>query len=248
MKPNYGNWVPTKYIFIFSVIGLVFLGLSFLFPLAALIAIPFFAGSGYFAYAHYQFSPSGGNVQARILQLVVDRLDWNGKGDALDIGCGNAALTIKLALKNPNSTVTGIDYWGGEWEFSKSACEQNAACEGVADRVKFQKASASALPFENESFDAVVSNLVFHEVRDARDKRDVVKEALRVVKKGGAFAFQDLFLDKSLYGELDDLVATIKTWGFDRVEFVDTSHSDFIPRPLRLPFIIGAIGILYGRK
>jgi ubiquinone/menaquinone biosynthesis C-methylase UbiE len=43
--------------------------------------------------------------------------------------------------------------------------------------VNFQKASASALRFEDESFDAAVSNLVFHKVGDAKDKRDVIKEA-----------------------------------------------------------------------
>lgn len=40
--------------------------------------------------------------------------------------------------------------------------------------------------------DAAVSNFVFHEVRTQPDKRQVVREALRVVKKGGSFAFQDM--------------------------------------------------------
>ena len=95
----------------------------------------------------------------------------------LDIGCGNALLTIGLAKRFPKSRVTGIDYWGGMWEYSKSVCERNAEREAVADQVNFQKASASALPFEDESFDAAVSNLVFHKVGDAKDKRDVIKEA-----------------------------------------------------------------------
>ena len=36
-----------------------------------------------------------------------------------------------------------------------------------------------------------MSNFVFHEVRSAKDKRDVVREALRVIKPRGAFAFQE---------------------------------------------------------
>ena len=76
----------------------------------------------------------------------------------------------------------------------------------MADRVNFQKASASALPFEVGSFDAAVSNLVFHEVSDTKDKRDLIEEALRVVRKGGAFAFQDLFLAKRLYGDVEELL------------------------------------------
>lgn len=78
-------------------------------------------------------------------------------------------------------------------------CERNAKIEGVIDRVTFQKASASILPFADEYFDAVVSNLVFHEVREVADKREVVREALHVVKKGGRFAFQDLFLLRRTY-------------------------------------------------
>jgi ubiquinone/menaquinone biosynthesis C-methylase UbiE len=134
------------------------------------------------------------------------------------------------------------------WEYSKSVCERNAEIEGVTGRVTFQKTSASSLPFEDGFFDAAVSNLVFHEVSDAADKRDVIKEALRVVKKGGNFAFQDLFLVKRMYGEVDDLLEAIGSWGVENVESLDTSHSDFIPKALRLPFMIGAIGILYGKK
>jgi len=37
------------------------------------------------------------------------------------------------------------------------------------DRTKFQKADASDLPFNNEEFDAIVSNFVFHEVRSVKD-------------------------------------------------------------------------------
>jgi ubiquinone/menaquinone biosynthesis C-methylase UbiE len=111
----------------------------------------------------------------------------------LDIGCGNAALTSKMAHKHSNAQIIGIDYWGKQWEYSKKACERNAKIEGVNGRVTFQKASALASPYKDESFDAIVSNLVFHEVRDAKDKREVVREALRVVRRGGKFTFQDLF-------------------------------------------------------
>jgi SAM-dependent methyltransferase len=169
-------------------------------------------------------------------------------GKVLDIGCGNAALVIKLAKKYPQAMVTGIDYWGGKWGYSKEACEKNAEIEGVANQTAFRKASASSLPFEGNYFDAVVSNFVFHEVKDSRDKREVIREALRVVKKDGVFAFQDLFLVKGIYGEVDDLLATIRSWGIQDVKFVDTSGAGFIPALLKLPFMVGSIGIIYGTK
>jgi len=76
----------------------------------------------------------------------------------------------------------------------------------------------------------------------------LINEALRVVKKGGWFAFQDLFLWKRVYGETGELLETIKSWGIETVEFVNTSDSDFIPRVLKLPFMLGTVGLLHGRK
>ena len=247
-KPEYGNWVSAKLIYIPGAVAFLFLLLSFLIPVLVIVAVIFFLPFVYFAYARYQFSPKGGNIQASVQNLVLDYLDWDGEGKALDIGCGNAALTISMAKKYPNAEITGIDYWGGGWGYSKGICEMNSEIEGITKRVTFEKASAAALPFDDETFDVAVSNLVFHEVKGSRDKKDVIKEALRVVRKGGMFVFQDLFLWKMIYGDVDDLLETIKSWGIDSVEFVDTSVSDFIPKALRLPFMLGTIGILHGRK
>lgn len=248
-KPHYGNWVSAKMIFITGALTLAFLILSLIFVLPLLIASAvFFLAFVYFVYARYRFSPKGGNIQSRLQNLLVDHLEWDGNGRALDIGCGNGSVTIMTAKKFPTAQVTGIDYWGGVWEYSKGVSERNAEIEGVAGRVTFQRASASALPFEDDFFDAVTSNDVFHMVSDVKDKRELIKEALRVVKKGGKFAFQDLFLWKRVYGELDGLLETIRSWGIERVEFLDTSNSDFIPKALKLPFMVGTIGILYGQK
>ena len=127
-------------------------------------------------------------------------------------------------------------------------CERNAKIRGVSDRVTFQKASASSLPFSDEYFDVVVSNLVFHEVGDAPDKREVIREALRVVKKGGMFAFQDLFLMKRIYGDIENLIEDIRSWGLRRVEFVQTGEASFIPTALKLPVMTGTMGIIAGEK
>ena len=267
-EPDYGNWMPKRQVYLSGSVGLLSSLLSLvllifylqdrigLFSIALLLAFLAFAGVAVifivgfvcFTYVHLKLSPQRGNIQARIEGLVLDRLDWNGKGEALDIGCGNAPLSIAIAKKFPKARVTGIDYWGSHWEYSKTVCERNARIEGVVSRVKFRRASASALPFADGSFDCAVSNLVFHEVKDTKDKRDVIKEAFRVLKKGGNFAFQDLFLRKSVYGEIDDLLEKVRTWGIKNVEFLDTGKSKFIKGPMRLSFMLGALGILYGKK
>jgi SAM-dependent methyltransferase len=247
-KPAYGNWVSTKFIYVPGAIGLVWLGLALFTPFLLIVALLFLFIAGYFIYARWRFSPAGGDVQAQIRALVPAYLDWDGQGKAVDIGCGSAALTIKLAQKYPAAQITGVDYWGGAWGYSMSVCEENARMEGVAAQMSFQKASASALPFEDGYFDAAVSNLTFHEVRDTPDKRKVLQEALRVVKKGGKFAFQDLFQEKHIYGEMDDLLAAVKRWGVTKVTFVETGDAPFIPNALKLPFMVGPLGILYGEK
>jgi ubiquinone/menaquinone biosynthesis C-methylase UbiE len=247
-KPEYGNWVSAKLIYGSIATSILFLLLSVVSLLFIVAAAPFLLSFVYFAYARYEFSQRGGNLQGRIRNLVVERLNWNGEGKALDIGCGNAPLAIELAKHHPNAQVTGIDHWGGFWEFSKAVCERNAEIEGVGRRMIFQKASATALPFEDECFDAVVSNLVFHEVGGVSDRRELIKEALRVAKKGGAFAFQDLFLLKRYFGDVNDLIATVRDWGIKEVAFAETSDSEFIPKLLKLPFMLGTIAIIYGTK
>lgn len=247
VQPDYGNWVSTRLILVPFALGLVFAALAALLAASVAIAVILFAISGYFAYARFLFG-KGGEVQAKIRSLVLSNLAWEGGRRALDIGCGNGALAIALAKKFPAIQVTGIDSWGKNWGYSQSACESNAEVEGVKDRVEFQSASASSLPFPDEAFDIVVSNLTFHEVKDAVDKRDLLKEALRVVRKGGRFVFQDLFLYKSVYGDADSLIQWSEAQGLTSVELVPTRDSKFIPKVLKLPFMVGTLGIIKGVK
>jgi SAM-dependent methyltransferase len=247
-KNDYGNWVSKKFIYIPAALTIIFMGLTYFSLLFLIGALLFLVPAAYFAYAYRQFSPSGGNLQGRIRGMVLGHLTWNGHGRLLDVGCGNGALAIEAAKLYPGAHITGIDYWGGRWDFSQKACQTNAAVAGVAERTTFERASASKMPFADGSFDAAVSNLVYHEVQDTRDKKEVIREALRVVRRGGSFVFQDLFLVKNIYGEPQDLLATIKSWGVEDVKFLNTSAESFIPLGMKLPFMVGQIGILYGQK
>ena len=246
-KTNYGNWVTKKIIIVPGVVAIFFAGISFISYFFLIGTIVFIIPCIYFLYAYYKFSAAGGDVQARIRSLVFEYISWNGNGTILDIGCGNGALAIESAKKYREASVTGIDYWGEMWDYSKEVCNRNAEIEGVADRVEFQKANAVSLPFEDGSFDLVLSNFVFHEA-GSRDKKEVLKEALRMVKPGGHFVFQDLFLVSRFYGKPDELLETVRSWGIQDVRLTDTSKLDFIPGALRLPFMVGSIGILYGTK
>jgi SAM-dependent methyltransferase len=246
MAADYGNWVSRRLVYAPLALGVLILIPSILFPFLLAFSAILLLVSGYSLYARCEFGRGG--VQEKIIGLVLEKLDWQGEGDAIDIGCGNGALTVRLARAKPTSRVTGVDVWDGGWEYSKEACEKNAESEGVGARVGFQKASATALPFEDGRFDVATSNLVFHEVKGIKDKKKVIQEALRVVKKGGKFAFQDLFLMKSEFGTPDELIAAVRRWGVTKVEFTPTKDAPFIPRLLKLPFMVGTLAIISGEK
>jgi len=90
--------------------------------------------------------------------------------------------------------------------------------------------------------------MVFHEVADAKDKREVIKEALRVLKKGGQFVFQDLFLSKKLYGNSESLVRYIKETGVEEVSLEKAEKYIPIPSLLNIPMFFGDTAMLSGKK
>lgn len=221
--PDYGNWVPAAMMKALAVLIAVLLIVELLFLillkntiLSIIVGILFVLVAAFTVYmwrCRVLFDFRRGGLMGKIHQYLVDHLDWNGNGTLLDIGCGAGALTIRCARRFPLARITGMDYWGPEWSYAKEQCEQNARLEHVADRLTFCKGDAAALDFPDGAFDAAVSNFVFHEVRTQPDKRKVVREALRVVKKGSSFAFQDLFSQQKLYGDMEEFIEELKKEG-----------------------------------
>ena len=259
-KTNYGHWVPEKALYLLFGLAGVFLVVTVL--LGVMVQIPVitviagvvcaltFAMAVYMLVCHEAFAFGKGNMMAGVHKHLVEHLDWDGEGKMLDIGCGAAALTVRCAKAFPKAQITAMDYWGAEWSYAKEQCERNVRLESVADRVSFQKGDAAKLDFADETFDAAVSNFVFHEVRSTKDKRNVVREALRVVKKGGVFSFQDMFSQKALYGDMDAFVEVLKAEGISEIHYIGDLEKklDFIPGFVTTPWMISGMGILYGKK
>ncbi len=260
MEPqlNYGNWIRKKVLIILGLCALVagalvFLPLGFYYQLAVLVLFVVLLVSFLFPlYASIMFSQRGGGFQDRLYNLIIRSLgadaDVNAGGTILDIGTGNGVLAVKLAREHKNIRVVGLDYWGKNWEYSRNICEKNALAAGVGDRVRYQKGDAAALEFDDAAFDGAVSNLTFHEVRSARDKREVLKEALRVVKPGGGFAFIDYFYDTGYYGKSPEFEEFLKSLKLSRFECTPLRRRIRMPLPLRHPRILGKAGLLTGRK
>lgn len=251
---DYGNWIRRKILLILGLCALgagllIFIPLGSLYRLVMTILFAIILVSFLFPlYAYIMFSQKGGRLQEKIYNLIIQSLGTKVEGRILDIGSGNGVLAVKLAQQHEKVDVVGMDYWGKDWEYSKSVCEKNAQIANVERRVRFQKGDAAALDFANEMFDGAVSNLTFHEVKSVADKRSVVKEALRVVKPGGTFAFVDYFYDAKYYGkalELEDYLREMRLAQFESKPLRDMIA---IPILLRHPRILGKVGIIYGRK
>lgn len=259
-KLDYSNWIPIKMIYISGIAGSIFillLLLSFNFNgsavlvvvrvILSILALLCLAVCGYMGHARKLLSYDGGGVQGKVLDNVLSYLHWNGNGNLLDIGCGSGAMTIKAAKKFQDAQIIGVDYWGFGWDYAQSQCENNAKIEQVNNRVNFQKGDAAKLDFPDASFDAAVSNFVFHEVRSQPDKLALIREALRVIKPGGIFSFEDVFFSKSHYKNLDKILVELSK-DVSEIHFVDTRKNDFAPRYLNTPFVIGEMGLIYGKK
>jgi arsenite methyltransferase len=126
---------------------------------------------------------------------LLDELKLRGHERVLDLGCGRGAVLLLVAERLTTGTAVGVDLWrrGDQSGNSPEATERNAVAEGVADRVELHTADMTALPFEAESFDLVLSSIAMHnvKVREGRDK--AIEEAVRVLRPGGRLLIADLW-------------------------------------------------------
>jgi SAM-dependent methyltransferase len=251
---DYGNWIRKRKLFILGLCtlgvgALIFIPLGSLYRLTVTILFAITLVSFLFPlYAYVMFSQKGGRFQEKVYDFIIQSLGAKVKGRILDIGSGNGVLAVRLAQQHSEVQVVGIDYWGKDWEYSKGVCEKNARAAQVDRRVHFQKGDAAALEFAAEIFDGAISNLTFHEVESVVDKREVVREALRVVKPGGTFAFVDYFYDAKYYGKASEFKDYLRGLNLSQFEYKPLGDMIAIPMLLKHPKILGKVGIIYGRK
>lgn len=95
----------------------------------------------------------------------------------LDVGCGVGVTPCTIAKKY-HCRVVGVDIV----EKMVERCRERAQQQGVVDRTEFRTADAQALPFDDNLFDAVITESV---TAFPKDKQKAVNEYVRVVKPGG---------------------------------------------------------------
>lgn len=105
-------------------------------------------------------------------------LKSNDYSRLLDVGCGTAYLA-ELLSKTHNGSYTGLD-------ISENMIEV-ARLKGIPN-AEFVLGKSDALPFEENSFDIVTCSQSFHHYPR---QDEAMKEAYRVLKKGGIYILSD---------------------------------------------------------
>lgn len=117
----------------------------------------------------------------------------SGRGRVLDIGAGTGRSSIMVLTSRPQATLVASDLFGDSFEAHfgpgdspQQRLLQNLKAAGVDQRASIATADMRKLPFEDGSFDAIVSSYaVDHLNRDGIHQ--TLGEAARVLKPGGDF-------------------------------------------------------------
>ena len=261
MKPDYKNWMPKGMILSFAAGAAASLFLCLLFAcsgwvsgswqrvliiLFVVLAIVFCGLTIWSVLMYRTFDYSGRRQMSRlIIEGVAAYIKLPQGGKCLDVGCGSGALAIAVAKRNPKASVVGIDRWGKEYaSFSKTLCERNAKAEKVKN-TSFQQGDAKHLDFPDDSFDAVTSNYVYHNIPG--DRQQYLLETLRTLKKGGSFAIHDIF-SASKYGDMQVFVKKLRAMGYQKAELIDTTSGKFMKKTEAAWMGLSGSAMLVGKK
>ena len=116
---------------------------------------------------------------ARHKRALIQAADIRPGHRVLDLGCGTGALTLLIHEQCPDAKLVALD------PDPKALALARRKAERVGADIDWHQGFADALPFEDASFDRIVSSLVFHHLPP-----DVVRATLpelrRVLRPGGS--------------------------------------------------------------
>ena len=116
----------------------------------------------------------------------------NGE-NLLDIGCGSGDFLERIHERYGDDVILfGVD---GSPDMIEEARRRTKGMD-----IAFMVAQAQELPFPSETFDSVVSTLVFHHI-SPKGKRTAIKEICRVLKVGGRCVITDFGCGRNWLGK-----------------------------------------------
>jgi cyclopropane fatty-acyl-phospholipid synthase-like methyltransferase len=134
----------------------------------------------------------------RLTDLMIERLGIGPGAAVLDLGCGLGAPAIRLG-RAADVRVTGV----ATSKVLVDKAQQAARDAGVDDRVAFEVADALSLPYDDDSFDAV---LAIESIVHMTDLPRVFAEIGRVLKPGGRIVLTVFFSREPLHGRAAEVV------------------------------------------
>lgn len=142
---------------------------------------------------------------------LLENLPLRGDERLLDLGCGRGAVLLMAAQYLPQGRAVGVDIWSNKDQSGNAMAitEENALAEGVAERVELHTADMRQLPFENGSFDLIVSNVAIHNIGQRAGRDQAIDEAWRVLRPGGRLLIADISKSNQYQQRLAALGATV---------------------------------------
>lgn len=129
-----------------------------------------------------------------VWERLADDLNLTGDEAVLDVGCGRGMVLNTIARRLDSGRATGVDIWsrhdqsGNDIEITRS----NANVEGVSDRIVLETGDMRDLPFEDASFDVIVTNAAVHNLKASEDRATALAEMWRVTRSGGRLVLADI--------------------------------------------------------
>jgi ubiquinone/menaquinone biosynthesis C-methylase UbiE len=125
-----------------------------------------------------------------------------GQGDdVLDVACGRGASAVHLAERF-GCHVTGLDYGAKNIVAAHALGEER----GVSLLTSFRQGDAEGLPFDDNTFDAVISECAFCTFPD---KKEAAAEMGRVLKPNGRLGLTDITIDGPVPRDIQTLLSWI---------------------------------------
>jgi ubiquinone/menaquinone biosynthesis C-methylase UbiE len=113
------------------------------------------------AYATADFAEAHQTIVDRFVERFPDLAD-RADLDVLDLGCGPADVTVRVALALPAATVTGVD--GSAAMLAPGLTRVREV--GLAERVHLEEIRLPDTGLQQRRFDALVSNSLLHHLPD----------------------------------------------------------------------------------
>jgi ubiquinone/menaquinone biosynthesis C-methylase UbiE len=125
-----------------------------------------------------------GMPERRFKGALVDQARPKPRQRVLDIGCGTGTLALMLKEAEPEAEVVGLD---ADPEILERA--RSKAVEAELG-IRLDEGLSTELPYEDRTFDLVLSTLFFHHLAGP-EKRRTATEIARVLKPGGELHVAD---------------------------------------------------------